>query len=145
MAARARIQRTVVSGVSVAMIPSGANAPSWARVSIASRCAAADSQPSADTHGGDSPAWPKPITPVAVKTMVGRAEARKASHRPRQPSATSPPATFSGRGVHGGQREAGPDGHQCLGHHASGQGHPQPHPAWLFWPDQGTEHGEEPG
>ena len=31
---------TVVSGVSVAMIPSGANAPRWARVKIASRCAA---------------------------------------------------------------------------------------------------------
>ena len=45
MAARARIQRTVVSGVGVAMIPSGANAPSWATVSVASRCAAADSQP----------------------------------------------------------------------------------------------------
>ena len=38
------------------MIPSAANAPRWASVHSTSTCAAADSQPQADTHGGDSPA-----------------------------------------------------------------------------------------
>jgi len=50
VAAWARIQITVVSGMSAATIPSGANAPRWARVNTASRCAAADSQPKAVTH-----------------------------------------------------------------------------------------------
>ena len=81
---------TVVSGVKVAMIPSGANAPRWARANIASRCAAADSQPRADTHGGASPACRRPSTPVTVNMMVGMAEARNVSHSPRQPSATGP-------------------------------------------------------
>ena len=47
---------TVVIGTSPAMIPTAANAPRWASVHSTSTCAAADSQPQADTHGGDSPA-----------------------------------------------------------------------------------------
>jgi hypothetical protein len=60
---------TVVSGMGAAMIPSGANAPRCARVTIASRCAAAGSQPKADTHGGESPRLP--LTSHAVREDAG--------------------------------------------------------------------------
>ena len=36
------------------MIPSGAKGPRWASVNSTGTCAAADSQPKTDTHGGDS-------------------------------------------------------------------------------------------
>ena len=49
VAARARIQMTVVSGTSPAMIPSIAKGPRWASVHSTSTCAAAGSQPRADT------------------------------------------------------------------------------------------------
>jgi len=78
---------TVVSGAKVAMIPSGANAPRWARANIASRCAAADSQPRADTHGGDSLACRRPSTAATVNMMVGGAEARNVNDSPRWPTA----------------------------------------------------------
>ena len=54
VAAGARIQITVVSGRSPAMIPSGGKGPRWASVNSTGTCAAADSQPKTDTHGGDS-------------------------------------------------------------------------------------------
>jgi len=85
---------TVVSGTSPAMIPSAAKAPRWASVTSTSTCAAADSQPTADTQGGDSPACRSPSTPVTVNKMVGTAEARNVSQSPRQPSATSPVLAF---------------------------------------------------
>ena len=85
---------TVVSGTSPAMIPSAAKGPRWASVNSTGTCAAADSQPTADTQGGDSPACRSPSTAVTVNKMVGTAEAQNVSQSARQPSATSPAPAF---------------------------------------------------
>ena len=111
---------TVVSGTSPAMIPSAAKAPRWASVNSTRTCAAADSQPTADTQGGDSPACRSPSTAVTVNKMVSTPEARNVSQSARQPGAGVP-----GCGVQASQPERCADGHHSLGHHAPGQGHAQ--------------------
>src|SRR6516162_10857980 len=108
---------TVVSGTSPAMIPSAAKAPRWASVNSTRTCAAADSQPTADTQGGDSPACRSPSTAVTVNKMVSTPEARNVSQSARQPGAGVP-----GCGVQASQPERCADGHHGLGHHAPGQG-----------------------